>query len=73
MDIRKEIKLKESLGLSVNYNRPKKNQEEWYSGKKKMHTIKTQVEVGTDSLLIYSLAFNKGSVHDFKIFKESKK
>lgn len=53
-------------------DRPKKNQEEWYSGKKKMHTIKTQVEVGTDSLLIYSLAFNKGSVHDFKIFKESK-
>ncbi len=36
-----------------------------------MHTIKTQVEIGTDTLLIYSIAFAKGSVHDFKLYKES--
>lgn len=53
-------------------DRPKKAQEDWYSGKKKMHSIKTQVEIGTFTLLIYSLRFDKGSVHDFKIFKESK-
>lgn len=52
-------------------DRPKKKQEEWYSGKKKMHTIKTQVEVGTDTLLIYSIRFAKGSTHDFKLFKSS--
>lgn len=52
-------------------DRPKKKQEEWYYGKKKMHTIKTQVEVGTDTLLIYSIRFAKGSTHDFKLFKSS--
>lgn len=52
-------------------DRPKEKQQEWYSGKKKMHTIKTQVEIGTETLFIYSIAFAKGSVHDFKLFKES--
>ncbi len=52
-------------------DRPKEKQQEWYSGKKKMHTIKTQVEIGIKTLLIYSIAFAKGCVHDFKLFKES--
>lgn len=52
-------------------DRPKKNQEDWYSGKKGMHTIKTQIEIGVKTLLIYSIAFAKGSVHDFKLFKNS--
>lgn len=52
-------------------DRPKNKQEDWYSGKKKMHTIKTQVEIGTDTLLIYSIRFAKGSVHDFKLFNSS--
>lgn len=52
-------------------DRPSKHQEDWYSGKKKMHTIKTQVEIGADTLLIYSIAFSKGSVHDFKLYKKS--
>ena len=54
-------------------DRPSKNQKEWYSGKKKMHTIKTQVEIGINTLLIYSIRFAKGSTHDFKLFKTSKK
>lgn len=53
-------------------DRPRNGQEDWYSGKKKIHSIKTQVEIGTDTLLIYSLRFAKGSVHDFKVFKKSK-
>ena len=54
-------------------DRPVKSQEKWYSGKKKNHTLKTQVEIGLNSLLIYSIDFAKGSTHDFKLFKESKK
>ena len=46
-------------------DRPEKNQEKWYSGKKKFHSIKTQIYTH----LIYSLDFGKGSEHDFKIFK----
>ena len=52
-------------------DRPERGQEKWYSGKKKMHTIKTQVEIGIQSLLIYSIKFAKGAVHDFKLFKNS--
>lgn len=52
-------------------DRPKFKQKDWYSGKKKTHTIKTQVEIGLKTLLIYSIAFAKGSVHDFKLFKQS--
>lgn len=36
-----------------------------------MHTIKTQVEIGMQSLLIYSIEFAKGAVHDFKLFRNS--
>lgn len=53
-------------------DRPKKKQEVYYSGKKKMHTLKTQVEIGVDTLFIYSIAFGKGSMHDFNLFKKSK-
>lgn len=53
-------------------DRPKQKQEKWYSGKKKMHTIKTQVEIGTDTSFIYSIRFAKGSIHDFKLFKTSR-
>lgn len=53
-------------------DRPQKKQNEWYSGKKKMHTIKTQIEIGAKTQLIYSIAFAKGSVHDFSLFKQSK-
>lgn len=53
-------------------DRPKKNQEKWYSGKKKTHTIKTQIEIGLSTLFIYSISFAKGSTHDFMLFKSSK-
>ena len=53
-------------------DRPEKKQEDYYSGKKKMHTLKTQVEIGVDTLLIYSIDFAKGSMHDFNLFKISK-
>lgn len=52
-------------------DRPQENQKKYYSGKKKMHTLKTQVEIGVDTLLIYSIAFAIGSIHDFNLFKNS--
>lgn len=39
--------------------------------KKKQHTIKTQIEIGSETLLIYSIRFAKGSTHDYKLFKDS--
>ena len=52
--------------------RPMKGQKKYYSGKKKQHTIKAQLVANTDSLEILSVIADKGSKHDFTIFKESK-
>ena len=51
--------------------RPEKKQKEYYSGKKKKHTIKTQIVMDLNTKLIICIAHGKGKEHDFKIFKES--
>ena len=43
----------------------------YYSGKKKRHTIKTQLLINPEIGEIISLAFEKGKVHDFQLFKSS--
>ena len=48
-----------------------KKQKEWYSGKKKKHTIKTQIIANAKDNRILSIAQAKGSVHDFNLFKQS--
>ncbi len=52
-------------------NRPGKGQKEYYSGKKKRHTIKTQILFCKSRGLIVGISLNKGHVHDFEIFKTS--
>lgn len=52
--------------------RPKKGQKKYYSGKKKQHTIKAQLIANTETFEILTVVTDKGSKHDFKIFKESK-
>lgn len=52
-------------------NRPKKGQKEYYSGKKKYHTIKTQILFCMNKGLIVGIRLDKGHVHDFEIFKRS--
>lgn len=52
--------------------RPLKKQKQYYSGKKKKHTIKVQLIICAISLKILSVWCEKGTVHDFKIFKNSK-
>lgn len=53
-------------------DRPTKYQEKYYSGKKKFHSIKTQIEIGLSTLFIYSISFAVGHIHDFMLFKKSK-
>lgn len=48
-----------------------KKQKHYYSGKKKRHTLKTQV-VASSTGSILSIRIGKGKTHDFKLFKESK-
>ena len=48
-------------------------QREYYSGKKKKHTIKIQIIIEAETKRIVSIAFDKGSIHDFNLFKKSTK
>lgn len=48
-----------------------KKQKRFYSGKKKRHTLKSQVVVETNTCEIICTAHGKGRQHDFKLFKTS--
>jgi len=49
-----------------------KKQKYFYSGKKKRHTLKSQLVVDKKSQKIICTAFSNGKRHDFRLFKESK-
>jgi AraC-like DNA-binding protein len=52
--------------------RPVKKQRQWFSGKKKRHTIKTQLIVCLTTLQILLVVCDKGRTHDFKILKKGR-
>ena len=52
--------------------RPQKKQKRYYSGKKKRHTLKTQLLVSLQTGEIIALAFSNGKKHDFQRFKDSR-
>ncbi len=51
--------------------RPKRRQKWFYSGKKKRHTLKTQVVIDRHSGKIICTFFGNGKQHDFALFKAS--
>jgi hypothetical protein len=50
--------------------RPKKGQKPYYSGKKKKHTLKTEIRITQKGRIVQISKSYPGSVHDFTIFKE---
>lgn len=52
--------------------RRKNRQKQFYSGKKKRHTIKQQIAVDSKSQKIIATSQSCGKTHDFKIYKKSK-
>lgn len=50
--------------------RPKKDQKPYYSGKKKRHTIKTEVRINLKGRIVHVSKSRPGSVHDFTLYKE---
>jgi len=48
-----------------------KKQGKWYSGKKKRHTIKTQLIVDRKTRKIICTAHAEGKTHDFRLYEES--
>jgi hypothetical protein len=59
-------------GTEQPINRPKENQEKYYSGKKKKHTIKRQVIITPGKRLIGISYAVEGKKHDKKLAEESK-
>lgn len=74
-DITKLNKHKEYIVdvMECTVERPKiqEIQREYYSGKKKKHTMKIQLIIEEDTKKIVYVAFDKGSTHDFALFKNS--
>lgn len=58
--------------LKIQLRDLKKRQRKYYSGKKKKHTMKTQVIVNRLTAEIVCICTGKGKMHDFRLFKESK-
>ncbi|WP_250295841.1 IS5 family transposase [Wolbachia endosymbiont of Oedothorax gibbosus] len=59
-------------GTETAVERPKKKQKRFYSGKKKRHTIKTQIVTEKKSKKVVCTSFSNGRKHDFRMFRESK-
>nr|WP_255578742.1 transposase family protein [Deinococcus sp. RIT780] len=51
--------------------RPTSQQRRWYSGKKKRHTLKTQVVIDVSTRMILCVATAFGSMHDLTLFRQS--
>lgn len=50
--------------------RPQYDQKPYYSGKKKRHTLKTEIRITAQGRIIYISKTNPGSVHDFNLYKQ---
>ena len=55
----------------ISRSRVEEVQKAYYSGKHKMHCVKTQALVSPTGLLIYTSRPVEGSIHDFRLYKES--
>lgn len=49
----------------------KRRRKAYYSGKKKRHTVKTQLMVNTQGLVIHKTGHKKGRRHDYDIYKKN--
>ena len=49
--------------------RPKRRQKPYYSGKKKRHTLKTEIRLTLKGRIVHVSKPHPGSVHDFAVFK----
>lgn len=52
--------------------RPKKKQKRYFSGKKKKHTLKSQLIINLETRLILCTSFCNGKKHDFNLYKDSR-
>ncbi len=51
---------------------PQKRQKQYYSGKKKKHTLKVQIAANAGDMKVICFDITKGKTHDFNLLKKSK-
>ena len=71
---RKHLSKKEVENLIIDateqpVERPGKGQKSYYSGKKKRHTIKTEVRINLKGRIVHVSKSRPGSIHDFALYK----
>ena len=49
----------------------KRKRKTHYSGKKKKHTVKTQITVNEDGFIVHKTRHAKGSTHDYTLYKQN--
>ena len=49
----------------------KKRKKEYYSGKKKIHTVKTQLVVNKHGIILHKVDYKKGRKHDYALYKKN--
>ncbi len=50
----------------------KKRKKEYYSGKKKRHTVKNQLMVNKDGYILHKVNHKKGKRHDYDVYKKNR-
>ena len=50
----------------------KRRRDAYYSGKKKKHTVKTQLMVNKYGFIIHKLGYKKGRRHDYDVYKRNR-
>jgi hypothetical protein len=71
----KKLSMKEVESLIVDafeqpIERPKKGQKDFYSGKKKRHTVKSEIRINKKGRIVHVSKPVPGRVHDFNLFKQ---
>ncbi|MGC2385370.1 MAG: transposase family protein [Nitrososphaeraceae archaeon] len=51
--------------------RPKNKRKSYYSGRKRKHTVKTQLMVNTEGLILHKTGHGNGRKHDYDIYKHN--
>ena len=69
---KEEIELYFIDAIEQPINRPKKKQKEYYSGKKKKHTLKNQIVIDNNKKICIVTKSVKGKKHDKKLYDESR-
>jgi hypothetical protein len=60
----------DAISLEIPRPKDKQKRKDYYSGKKKKHTIKTQITNNKKGLIVHISKSVEGKKHDYKLFKE---